>query len=171
MVMVDLRHTHLKPVSQPGKHYCISSINTPILTLLDDSGYYGVNVKHVERQNLENKNQLKKGERKSLRVVTCINKYEIWFPTMSKRDTFMEELFKMISILEGLQDKNKAGKMKFGSEESNKKRSWAKKKTATGKEVTFAVKTRAKSSSLSNKHGESTNDALSRLEAKYSVGN
>jgi hypothetical protein len=131
--------------------------------------------------------KLSKAEKKSLngsttgRVVTSVNKFEVWMANRDKVTRLMEDIEEHIARLEIQQSRAERGARRFGPSDQKRTRSWKQKKNAREEsrgesmDVDAAAEggeesrvRRAKSSAAMSNQDKSA--ALSALEKKYNAG-
>jgi len=143
----------------------------------DEAGWTGFQLKSVDRQVVD-PSKLSKTEKKGLngsasRVVTSVNKFEIWMENKDKLSRLMEDVEEHINRLEIQQSRAERGVRRYGASDQKKTRSWKAKKNAQGENsvdtdvsdegASFRIR-RAKSTGLNTADKTA---ALSALEKKY----
>jgi len=106
---LEIETTTVLPIDKPDAH-----------------SFYGMSIKHVGRITKDDKKVIK--TQGSGRIVTTIDKFEVWFETKGMRDDVVAEFQKQIEIQENLE----AGQRKAESEVGavKQQRSWTKKSRA-----------------------------------------
>jgi len=92
----------------------------------DAQNFYGIAIKHVGRTTKDDHKTIKKSG--SGRIVTTIDKFEVWFETKGQRDDVLAEFQKQIEEQEKLDAGQRKAEMEVGAVKTQ--RSWTKKSRA-----------------------------------------
>jgi hypothetical protein len=116
---------------------------------------WGVAIKHIGRKTEEVSKRstlTKKNTNASGKIITVVEKFEIWFFSREERDSFFEDLNKQIDKQTSLASGQKKAEIELGTPKTQ--RSWTRKSRHD--------------SSLSGAHGRTASgSALSEIEGKY----
>jgi len=121
-----MQHTHWIELSTAS----VQAVPKP-----DEAGWLGFQLKSIERQVVD-PSKLSKADKKQLngstmRVVTSVNKFEIWMSNKERLTRLMEDIEEHINRLEIQQDRAERGVRRYGASDQKKTRSWKVKRQAS----------------------------------------
>jgi len=132
-----------------------SMTTSPLESKQPSEKKWGVAIKHVARKTEEVSKRAtltKKGNSASGKIITVVEKFEVWFFAKEERDTFFEELNRQIDRQSVLASGQKKAEVELGTPKTQ--RSWTRKSRHD--------------SSLSGGHGRTASGtALMEIESKY----